>query len=83
MRFVLLFTLAGCTTVSTHRFDTEHGERLVCRGVHVKPCGLNLVGCGDKASVEFDCLKNVHYVGPWSGPVVPADYAPAAQEDSK
>jgi hypothetical protein len=82
MRYLLLtFLCASCQTVSTHRFDTEQGERLVCRQAHVQHCGLALEGCGEKASVIFECLKNVKYVGPWSGPTVPADYAPEPQED--
>jgi len=65
MKIVLfIFTLIGCTTVSNHRFETPQGERIICRQAHVDHCGLALEGCGDKGSVEFQCLKDVKYIGP-------------------
>lgn len=81
-RLLFLLALTGCQTVSTHRFDMDNGERVICRQVHVEHCGLTLEGCGDEASVEFQCLKNVKYIGPWTGSIIPADYAPVMMEDA-
>lgn len=82
MRFLFfLSALTGCQTVSTHRFDLPGNPiGVVCKEAHLEPCGLSVSGCGNESSLEFECLKDVHYVSPWSGPTVPADYAPEANQ---
>jgi hypothetical protein len=65
MKFIILiFALSACQSISAHRFDNEQGDELTCHQAHVEHCGLALEGCGPHASVEFECLKNVKYIGP-------------------
>lgn len=77
---LLVVLLAGCRTVSQpEAFKMPTGERIECQQYEQKECGMTLRDCGPEHSVEFECLRNVDYIGP--GSAVPANYAPAAQED--
>ena len=67
MKLILLALVTlfvSCTTSGSHIVKLEHGEKIVCKKVSIEKCGMNLSGCGDSKSVEFECAKNVLYISP-------------------
>jgi len=83
--------LTSCTTVSQPElFLLGQGETMVCQSYEQEECGMALRHCGEAKSVDFECQSDVKYVGKSADhkdktaveePKVPADYAPAAQDD--
>lgn len=62
----IITALTGCATSQPEVFKLENGETVICHRYAQKPCGMNLMECGDQKELEFDCLTHVYYDRPSS-----------------
>jgi hypothetical protein len=61
--FVVLFVASSCVTSQNEIFKLSTGQVFVCQRYTQSKCGMRLIKCGPNSDFDFECVRDVHYVG--------------------